>query len=63
MGKKSSTWNNINKKRGFVKSVGRYVTKDGDRMFVLYPANPNMGKKGREYSSPKAAERDGWRKE
>lgn len=62
MGKpRGSTWNNSHKKKGFKKSIGSYYIKaGGDRQFNLTPV---MGGKVREYSSPKAAERDGWVKE
>lgn len=58
---RGSTWNNCHKKRGFKKSIGSYLLKNGgDRQFNLTPVN---GGKAREYSSPQAAERDGWVKE
>lgn len=58
---KGSTWNNAHKKRGFKKSIGSYYFKNGgDRQFNLTSISDG---KIREYSSPQAAERDGWVKE
>lgn len=55
---RGSVWANNSKKKGYSQSIGSYgESSKGDRYFKLTPIK---GGKSREYSSPDAAEADGW---
>lgn len=54
---RGSLWKNSSKRKGYGAAIGSYLTKNGDREFVLTVQKTG---KTHPYPSPQAAIRDGW---